>query len=126
MLVTMARSYPANALSREDDFEEIKKKLFSLDVRYLNAYLFDGERELIPSPKGFYEDKSLTEGKKEIENVVLNGTFTEGNKRAGLGRYCYIEEDCIYYYNVDTDSDMKIKINLQEKEKKNVFRNEYK
>ena len=31
------RGLIVNALSKEDDFEEIKKKLFSLDVRYLNA-----------------------------------------------------------------------------------------
>lgn len=119
------RGLVVNALSREDNFEEIKKVLFSSSVRYLNAYPFCGGRELIPSPKGFYEDKTQTDGKKKIENVVINGAFSEGQKRASLGRYCYIEEACIYYYNVDTDSDMKIKINLEEKEKKNVFRNEY-
>ena len=84
-----------------------------------------GEQELIPSPKGFYENKIIVEGKKDIQNVVVNGEFTDGHKRASLGRYCYIEKDCIYYYNVDTGSDMKIKINLEQGEKQNVFRNEY-
>ena len=114
-----------NALSKKDDFNVKKKALFSSDVRYLNAYPLCGEKELIPSPKGFYENKKQVEGKKEISNVVIDGDFSEGQKRASLGRFCYLEEDCIYYYNVETDSDMRIKINLEKGEKKNVFRNEY-
>ena len=122
---TTIRGLVINALAKENDFEQIKEVLFSKDINYLNAYPIIGERELIPSPKGFYEDKKVVEGKKEIQNVVINGKFTEGHKRAGLGRYCHIEDDCIYYYNVDTGSDMKIKINLDEDEKQPVFRNEY-
>ncbi len=122
---TAIRGIVVNALAKEEDFSEIKKTLFSPAVRYLNAYLTDGERELIPSPKGFYEDKTEAQGKKELDNVVVDGAFTEGLKRASLGRFCRIEDGCIFYYNVDTGSDMKIKINLGEGEKQNVFRNEY-
>lgn len=122
---TTIRGLVINRLAQQEDFEEIKKLLFSEQVRYLNAYLMVGEKELIPSPKGFYEDKVQVSGKKQIENVVINGEFKEGNKRAALGRFCSIEGDCIYYCNVDTGSDMKIKINLQNDEKQNVFRNEY-
>ncbi len=122
---TSIRGIVVNALAGAEDFSEIKKTLFSSKVRYLNAYLTDGERTLIPSPKGFYEDKTENKCRKAIENVVIDGEFTEGQKRASLGRFCRIEDRWIFYYNVDTGSDMKIKINLGEGEKQNVFRNEY-
>lgn len=120
------RGYIVNSLAKDSDFPSIKAKLFSNSVRYLNAYLSVKEKELLPSPKGFYENKEIIEGRKEIENVVLDGKFTEGNKRASLGRYSYIEDGTIYYYGVETNSDLKIKVNLEnDGEKRNVFRNEY-
>ena len=122
---TTIRGLIINALAKEKDFEEIREALFSTKISYLNAYPMFGEKELVPSPKGFYENKVMVEGKKEIQNVVIAGEFKEGFKRAGLGRYAYIEKDCIYYQNVETGSDMKIKINLEAGEKQNVFRNEY-
>ena len=122
---TTIRGWIINQLAKRADFENLKKDLFSDNVRYLNAYINKDEKSLLPSPKGFYEDKTVTEGKKKIENVVLRGDFTEGYKRASLGRFSYMDEECIHYYSVDTNSDMKIKINLNEGEKQNVFRNEY-
>lgn len=122
---TTIRGLVINTLAKDKDFEEIKELLFSHDIAYLNAYPMAGEKELFPSPKGFYEDKVIVEGKKKIQNVVIKGDFEEGYKRASLGRYCYIEQDCVYYYNVDTGSDMKIKINLEDGEKQTIFRNEY-
>lgn len=122
---TTVRGYVINSLALRDDFEKMKKQLFTEKVRFLNAYITSGDRELIPSPKGFYENKIATEEKKELENIVIEGKITDGNKRAFLGRYCYMEDGCIHYYSVDTGSDMKIKMNLQEGEKQNVFRNEY-
>lgn len=129
---TTIRGYIINQLSKNKSnqsqqgaFENIKRQLFSLDTKYLNAYLTIDEKVLLPSPKGFYEDKTETAGKKKIENVVVNGEVSGGYKRASLGRYCYIRNNCIYYYGVDTSSDLKIKINLNEGEKQNVFRNEY-
>lgn len=119
---TVLKGVVVNALAQDSDFEMIKKSLFSTRVRYLNAYPADGEKELLPSPKGFYEDKAEQQGKKEINNVVVKGTFSEGKKRASLGRFCHMDEDSIYYYNIDTGSDLKITIN---DEKQNVFRNEY-
>ena len=124
---TTIRGLVINALSSADEteFEKIKKQLFTSHVRYLNAYLSTYAEELFPSPKGFYEDKTAPDGKKEIQNVVVSGKFTEGYKRASLGRYCFVAEDCIHYYNVDTGSDMKIKMNVNSNEKQNVFRNDY-
>lgn len=115
------RGVVINALAGDTDFETVKKTLFSEKVRYLNGYLTDGDRELLPSPKGFYEDKKEKREKKELDNVVTDGRFREGMKRASLGRFCRIEGDCIYYYNVDTASDLKVRIN---DEKRNVFRHE--
>lgn len=116
------RGIVVNALAQDSDFDAIKKSLFSSQVRFLNAYPTDGEKELIPSPKGFYEDKIQQQGKKKIDNVTVEGEFTEGSKRAALGRFCHMEDFCISYYNIDTGSDLKITIN---EEKQNVFRNEY-
>ena len=121
---TTIRGLVINALSRRKDFDEIRQALFSSDVRYLNAYVSREGKELFPSPKGFYEDKSEAQGKKRIENVVVEGAFREGLKRAALGRYACIEGDTVRYYGVDTGSDLKIKINVSEEEQ-NVFRNEY-
>lgn len=115
------RGVVINALAGDSDFETVKKSLFSEKVRYLNGYLTDGDRELLPSPRGFYEDKTEGQGKKELDNVVTDGRFQDGMKRASLGRFCRIEGDCIYYYNIDADSDLRIKIN---DEKQNVFRHE--
>lgn len=125
---TALRGIVVNSLAcseTEKDFKDSKKLLFSNKVRFMNAYLTDGDEPLFPSPKGFYEDKKEAQGKKAVENVTINGAFTEGNKRASLGRFCRVEGDSVCYYNVDTGSDLKIKINLNEGEKQNVFRNEY-
>ena len=128
------RGLVVNALCKDDKFEILQKELFSAKIRFLNAYPItemeiEGEKtkikELIPSPKGFYEDKTEC-NKKEIRNIVVDGGFSgEGWKRASLGRYCYLNDDCIYYYQVETGSDLKIKKNLLENEKRNVFRSEY-
>lgn len=131
------RGLVINALAADSKFSLMKKKLFSSSVRFLNAYPLaewktgNGRietKELIPSPKGFYERKGgLDEQKtKAIENSIANEKFSEyGLKKADVGRYCYIEDGCIHYYLVKTGSDMKIKINCEENEKQDIFRNEY-
>lgn len=120
---TTIRGYVVNQLAKQANFETVKLDLFSNKVCYLNAYISKKNQELIPSPKGFYEEKNSAE--KKIDNIVVNGEFEKGYKRAALGRYCYLEQNCIHYYNVETGSDLKIKINLEDGEKQNVFRNEY-
>lgn len=117
---TTIRGYVINALSKDREwFEKNKGILFSLKVRFLNAYPSNEEKELIPSLKGFYERKTAD---GSIRNVVINGEFDEGMKRAGLGRFCHLNEDTIEYYNVETDSMMKILTNAEEQK---VFRGEY-
>lgn len=116
------RGIVVNAFSAEKDFEEIKLQLFSEPMIYTDALLKANGRSLIPSPKGFYEDKAVTEGKKIIENVVRDGNFSEGMKRASLGSFCYVEDGCIHYYQIPTMSDMKLLINYGKGQKRNVFR----
>ena len=70
----------------------------TVTLRYIPGTTIRGDKELFPSPKGFYEDKTTTVGKKKLENVVVNGELTSGNKRASLGRFCYLDGDCIHYY----------------------------
>lgn len=132
---TTVRGFVIHRLAGEKDFEKYKSVLFSVNVRYLNAFLYEGDRdcedgvkrgkELLPSLKGFYEDKTSGDkhGKKEIENGVVKGGDIKNNKKADLAHYCAIKDDCIYFYEVESASDMKIKIG-KEKEQK-VFRNEY-
>lgn len=122
---TAIRGYVVNALRNTADFDLVKSALFSNKVRFLNAYIKEEGHELIPSPKGFYEDKKKTSGEKAVENVVVDGVFTPGYKRAGLGSFCYFSNGCICYYSVQTGSDLKIKVNLEDDEKRNVFRLEY-
>lgn len=113
-------------LAKRPDFEKIKTLLFSDRIRFLNAYPDIDGRELIPSPKGFYEDKTKVDGKKPIQNVVIGGQVDKGLKRASVGEFCYFEGDSIRYYRVDTGSDLKVKFNLDNpNETRNVFRNDY-
>lgn len=110
-------------LSSKADFSDIKKNLFSEKVRFLNAYLVDDKKALIPSPKGFYEGKS---GDGKLTNVVVTGEVKDGMKRASLGTYSYIEGEVMTYYNVDLASDMRNKIMIENsQESQNIFRYEY-
>ena len=118
------QGYIVSSLSGRKDFEEIKKALFSAEMVYTNAYPTTGARPLFPSPKGFYEDKTIVKGEKEIQNVVVNGDFSDGMKRASLGSYAYIEDGCVHYYNLKMRSAMKIIVNPGNGQEKSIFRNE--
>ncbi len=121
---TAMRGYLVNQTSKNESafFEKYKEKLFSSHVCFMNACLYVDGKTVIPSPKGFYEDKASIKDAKPLKNVVTGDEIREGIKRASLGRYCYFDGPVIRYYNVDTGSDLKIKIN---EEKQNVFRIEY-
>lgn len=116
------RGMVINQLAKESErFEGIKKALFSEKTAFLNAYPIVDGKELLPSPKGFYEDKAIVKGAKTIKNVVIDGEMDDGWKRAGLGDFSYFAEDRIRFYSVNTISDMRITRNT---EKKDVFRHE--
>ena len=126
------RGIVVGKLANDDDFPLIKKKLFTEPTVFLNAYLTTKEHTLMPSPMGFYEDKSEAKGEKEIQNVVINGDFSDGMKRASLGAFCYIDssvektgQKCIHYYNTDVSSDLKIQLGRTEGNDQNVFRLEH-
>jgi len=110
--------------------EETRLKLFSDSTSFSNAYIIANvggkQVPLIPSPKGFYEDKTIVEGEKEIHNVVINGETNPGEKRASLGRYVRFDEDKVVYSTVKRGSDLKIKCNVKGgRESRKVFHNEY-
>lgn len=98
---------------------ENKKKLFE-EVRFLNAYPCTDDEELIPSLKGFYEDKKEIDTKKPLQTVLKDGQDIEGLKRARIGEFCSISEKTIRYYSVKTGSDLKIRMDQDQ-----MFRLEY-
>lgn len=129
------RGFVINRLAVQGFFSAIKKTLFSERVRFQNAYLTVGEKdneiELLPSPKGFYEDKSRQSGKKQLQNVTVKGEFDEAYKRAGLGTNAYIEfsdkddptssgSGTICYYSPAIMSDTKIRLGAGDEQE--VFR----
>lgn len=117
------RGYIMSRLNQDDEyFSSHKVVLLSEQTRFLNAYLSVDGKQMIPSPKGFYEDKTITEGKKEIQNVVIKGEFDEGLKRASLGDFCvWNRQDCsLDFYSTSMGSDLKIK-----REEDNMFRNAF-
>ena len=106
-----------------EDFEQKKLSMFK-NLKFYNAYPKFSDKELIPSIKGFYEDKSEAKV-KDIENVLVKEEVTGGYKRASLGRYCNIENGKIFYTTIKEGAELKIKINSSNKEKNNLFRNDY-
>lgn len=120
---TSIRGLVINALSFEPDFPDIKKELFSDKTRFLNGYITNDGRDLIPSPKGFYEGKT---GDGKLANAVAGEVIKDGMKRAALGSFCSVEGDVLSYYNVSLGSDTRNKIMIESPdEKQNVFRYEY-
>lgn len=109
-------------LSQGEKFEKYKRRIFSSQVQFMNAYLMIEEKELIPSLKGFYEDKKEYIGKKQIENGMVT-EIAAGAKRASLGHYCYINDGCIFYTDVQTGEDLNI--NTGKDSDKAIFRSQY-
>ena len=125
------RGYVMSELAKnEETFAAWKAAFFNGQVKFLNAYLTVAGKELIPSLKGFYEDKKVSAGEKKIENV-LEKNVSPGFKRASLGSYCYVDRDCICYTGVELSEDININ-NGRAVEKKrpdednrNIYRSQY-
>lgn len=118
------RGYVITEISKKQDlFCKYKEQLFSDSTSFLNAYLCVSGRQMLPSPKGFYEDKTIIDGAKDIKNVLINGDLDEGFKRSSMGNVCDIdtEDGMITFYSVKTDSELKIQIGTD----KNMFRNAF-
>lgn len=130
------RGYIMSELAKkEETFAAWKSAFFNGQVKFLNAYLTVGEKELIPSLKGFYEDKKVSTGEKEIENVLEKvlekKDVSPGFKRASLGSYCYVDGDCICYTGVELSEDININNGRAVKKKdpkddnRNIYRSQY-
>lgn len=122
---TTLRGALIQALIRKQVFEENKALVLSDRVAFLNAYPVENGYELMPSIKGFYEDRTDSgDGAKRIENMLPAGEVTPGNKHASLGKYCYVEDGCVYYTDLELGSDMKINKGKGENER-TVFRKQF-
>ena len=121
------RGLVVSKMANRDDFENYRRFLLSDNIRFMNAYPSvskdNQEFNLIPSIKGFYEDKTERK-KKDILNSLIK-TFPGNYKRASMGLFSEIEEDTLYFYSPETTSDLKITIGKRRGEEKNVFRSEY-
>ena len=113
-------------LSNFTEFENWKPYLFSNQICFENAYPMNDDQQLIPSPFGFYEDKTEEKDQgKKIENILIDGNVTPGNKRASLGQYASLKKNEIHYGSIEFGSDLKILSNLHNDKKRNIFRNQY-
>lgn len=118
------RGYVISEISKDRAlFDELKPQLFSEDTAFLNAYLSVGDQYMLPSPKGFFEDKTAAEGQKDITSVFPDGESPEGYKRASLGDICGIdhEKGLLSFYKVDTNSELKIRTGRDKRMFRNAF-----
>ncbi len=101
------RGMVMSALSGSDPawFEAHKAALLSDAIRFQDAVPAFGDLPVLPSVKGFYETKEET----GLENVLINGTFAPGKKRARLGSFCALEGDTIRFWSAGTDGAMRIR-----------------
>lgn len=87
-----------------------KNKVDLLETKFSNAYLCIDNEITIPTIKGFYEDKQ----EEGLENIVVNGEFEAGKKRASVGNVCSFSNDKILYSKTDTSSVTRIKCGYNE------------
>lgn len=125
------RGYIMSELAKDTDrFETWKPAFFNGKIRFLNAYLTAEGKELIPSLKGFYEDKTACIGKKKIQNVIEQDV-EPGFKRAALGSYCYVDGDCICYTGIELSEDINInngravEKSRPDEDNRNIYRSQY-
>lgn len=89
-------------------FNENKKDL--LESKFLNTNLSIENKSSIPTIKGFYEDKQ----EQGLENIVINGEFEAGKKRASVGDFCAFNESDILYSKTNIDTVTRIKSEYNE------------
>lgn len=119
------RGYVMSVLARDEkQFALWKSAFFNGQIRFFNAYLSVNGKELIPSLKGFYEDKTVQTGKKNIQNVIRDDVDS-GLKRASLGSYCYVEGDCIRYTGIELSEDININNGRTVGDNRNIYRSQY-
>ena len=125
------RGYVMSALAQDEEhFASWKKAFFNGQIRFLNAYLAVDGQELIPSLKGFYEDKTACVNRKRIQNVLEDAVESE-YKGASLGSYCFVEEDTISYTGVELSEHININNGRtvenenQKDDNRNIYRSQY-
>ena len=93
-----------NKLSKKlNNFEQYKKVILE-NIRFLNAYPMINNIDLFPSAKGFYEDKNAD---GNIVSIFKNDDIS-GKKRAKLGEFCFIENNCIKYMSSELGETLNI------------------
>jgi CRISPR/Cas system CSM-associated protein Csm3 (group 7 of RAMP superfamily) len=102
-------------------FEKSKITLLSDKTRFLDAFPCHGDYAVLPSIKGFYEDKN----EEKFESVVIDGTFSAGSKRAKLGNFCALEDETIRYWSADTGGVTRIARNVHGEEDTQMFQTRY-
>lgn len=107
------------AQKKPEWFAENKQKLLQTDVRFLDAMPVKNNMVVIPSIKGFYEDKAET----DFMSVLKNGNITSGYKRAKLGSFCGIDKNKIHYWSAETGA--VTRIHRGKKDKKKIFQTRY-
>lgn len=96
------------AETNPDWFRRHKAALLSERTRFLDALPKPAALDVLPSVKGFYEDKE----EKAFESVVKSGSFTPGLKRAGLGSFCGLDGDTVRYWSAKTGVATRIARNV--------------
>ena len=79
-------------------FAANKESLLSDAARFLDAVPKMCEMPILPSIKGFYEDKE----EKAFESIMRSGSFTPGLKRARLGAFCALCDGTVHYWSAHT------------------------
>lgn len=88
-------------------FQEHRVDLLSEGTRFLDAVPVLGDRAVLPTLLGFYEDKQQT----QFESVLKDPDSIIGLKRAGLGSFCSLDGDTIRYWSPETAGTTRIQRN---------------
>lgn len=112
------RGMVASQLAAADPvwFDEHRVTLLSERTRFLDALPKLGLLDVLPSIKGFYENKEETEFKS-----ALHGSDVSGLKRASLGSFCGLLGDTVQYWNARTGGVTRIRRNVSASEDTEPF-----
>lgn len=107
----------ANLKEKMED-EDSKQKILT-KAMFLNGYPMSEEGEMLPSPKGFYEDKKQ-EG--ALINIVAEpDKDMGGHKRADLGHFCIWKKKTIYFTSVERKDALNNHVRKKDIFRKNVL-----
>ena len=100
---------------KEEMADEDKKQKILTKARFYNGYPMAGEKELLPSPKGFHENKRQD---GELKNNVADPLAEIGGyKRASIGKFCVWDRDTLQYMSPEQEDALNICV-----KDKNIFR----